>query len=43
MVVASLFDKHPVAFALVCALVAVGFGIGYTVWLLGRPAGSQTV
>src|SRR5437868_3646808 len=41
MVVASLFDKHPVAFALVCALVAVGFGIGFTVWLLGRPAGSE--
>src|SRR5437868_14617724 len=41
MVVASLFDKHPVAFALACALVAVAFGIGYTVWLLGRPAGSE--
>jgi K(+)-stimulated pyrophosphate-energized sodium pump len=41
MVVASLFDKHPVAFALVCALVAVAFGIGFTVWLLGRPAGSE--
>src|ERR671934_106891 len=41
MVVASLFDKHPIAFALVCALVAVGFGIGFTVWLLGRPAGSE--
>src|ERR687883_418523 len=41
MVVASLFDKHPIAFALVCALVAVAFGIGFTVWLLGRPAGSE--
>src|SRR5919205_1588979 len=41
MVVASLFDKHPVAFALACALVAVAFGIGFTVWLLGRPAGSE--
>src|SRR5438874_3097582 len=41
MVVASLFDKHPIAFALVCALVAVAFGIGYTVWLLGRPAGNE--
>src|SRR5216117_946241 len=41
MVVASLFDKHPIAFALVCALVAVAFGIGFTVWLLGRPAGNE--
>src|SRR2546423_2235625 len=41
MVVASLFDKHPVGFALVCALVAVAYGIGLTVWLLGRPAGNE--
>src|SRR5438067_2042476 len=41
MVVASLFDKHPIGFALVCAAVAVAYGIGLTVWLLGRPAGSE--
>src|SRR5436853_2311673 len=41
MVLGSFFSSHPVGFALVCALVAVGFGIGYTVWLLGRPAGSE--
>src|SRR5207237_1765908 len=36
-----LFDKHPIAFALACALVAVAYGIRRTVWLLGRPAGSE--
>src|SRR5213593_110252 len=41
MVVASLFNKHPIAFALACALVAVAFGVGFTVWLLGRPAGNE--
>ncbi|TMM26103.1 MAG: sodium-translocating pyrophosphatase [Actinobacteria bacterium] len=28
-------------FALLCAGVAIGFGIGLTVWVLGRPAGSE--
>src|SRR5881398_1597676 len=37
----SFFSSHPVGFALVCALVAVAYGIGLTVWLLGRPAGSE--
>src|SRR3989475_2096982 len=37
----SFFGSHPVAFALVCALVAVAYGIGLTVWLLGRPAGNE--
>src|SRR5438046_1786062 len=41
MVVASLFDKHPVAFALVCAVVAVAYGVGLTIWLLGRPDGNE--
>src|SRR5437588_523348 len=41
MVVASLFDKHPIGFALACAAVAVAYGIGLTVWLLGRTAGSE--
>src|SRR5437016_5317087 len=40
MVVASLFDKHPVGFALACALVAVAYGIGLTVWVLRQPAGT---
>jgi K(+)-stimulated pyrophosphate-energized sodium pump len=30
-----------VLFALVCAGVAIGFGIGLTVWVLGRPAGNE--
>src|SRR5436190_161278 len=37
----SFFSSHPVAFALACALVAVAFGIGFTVWLLGQPAGNE--
>src|SRR6184192_3485743 len=37
----SFFSSHPIAFALVCALVAIAYGIGLTVWLLGRPAGSE--
>src|SRR5207244_2676511 len=32
---------HTVLFALLCAGVAIGFGIGLTVWVLGRPAGSE--
>jgi len=30
-----------VLFALVCAAVAVGYGIGLTVWVLGRPTGNE--
>src|SRR5919202_5235121 len=37
----SLFSSHPVAFALVCAVVAILYGIGLTIWLLGRPAGNE--
>src|ERR671938_670405 len=37
----SFFKEHPVLFALVCAAVAVAYGIGLTVWLLGRPQGSE--
>ncbi len=37
----SFFKDHPVLFALVCAGVAVAYGIGLTIWLLGRPAGSE--
>src|SRR5438105_12385630 len=28
-------------FALLCAVVAIGSGIGLTVWVLGQPAGSE--
>src|SRR3989440_12925299 len=37
----SFFGSHPVGFALVCALVAVAYGIGLTVWLLRQPAGNE--
>ena len=41
MIVGSFFNDHPVLFALVCAAVAVAYGIGLTVWLLGRPDGND--
>ncbi|MDQ2984511.1 MAG: sodium-translocating pyrophosphatase [Actinomycetota bacterium] len=37
----DFFHDHPVLFALVCAGVAVAYGIGLTVWVLRRPAGSE--
>src|SRR2546430_7502061 len=37
----SFFGSHPVGFALVCAVVAVAYGIGLTIWLLGQPAGTE--
>src|SRR5947207_6348094 len=37
----SFFSSHPIAFALVCALVAVAYGIGLTVWLLRQPTGNE--
>src|SRR5213083_505115 len=41
MPVASFFNDHAVLFALVCAGVAIAYGIGLTVWLLRQPAGSE--
>ncbi|MBD0349478.1 MAG: sodium/proton-translocating pyrophosphatase, partial [Thermoleophilia bacterium] len=38
---AVFFNDHAVLFALLCALAAVAYGIGLTVWLLSRPAGSE--
>src|SRR6476620_10887284 len=35
------FHDHPVLFALVCAFIAIGYGLALTVWLLGLPAGSE--
>src|SRR5437899_7197246 len=35
------FNDHPVLFALVCAGVAISYGIGLTIWLLRRPTGSE--
>src|SRR6202008_4836309 len=32
---------HPVLFALICAGVAIAYGIGLTVWLLRQPEGNE--
>jgi K(+)-stimulated pyrophosphate-energized sodium pump len=37
----DFFNDHAVAFALVSAGIAIAFGIGFTVWLLQQPAGSE--
>ena len=37
----DFFNEDAVAFALVCAGVAVGFGLYFTWWLLKQPAGSE--
>src|SRR3989441_1145705 len=37
----SWFMDHAVLFALVCAGVAVAYGIGLTVWLLKQPPGNE--
>ena len=37
----DFFSDHAVLFALVCSGVAIAYGIVLTVWLLGRPAGSE--
>src|SRR3954465_15283369 len=35
------FSEHPVLFALICAIIGVGYGLYLTIWLLARPAGSE--
>jgi len=37
----DFFSDHAVLFALVCAGVAIAYGIGLTFWLLRQPAGSE--
>jgi K(+)-stimulated pyrophosphate-energized sodium pump len=37
----SFFRDHAVLFALLCGLLAVGYGIGLTIWLLQLPAGNE--
>jgi K(+)-stimulated pyrophosphate-energized sodium pump len=37
----EFFNDHAVAFALVCAGIAIAFGIGLTAWLLRQPAGNE--
>jgi K(+)-stimulated pyrophosphate-energized sodium pump len=37
----SWFSHHAVLFALICAAAAVAYGLWLTIWLLGRPAGTE--
>ena len=37
----NFFKDHAVLFALICAGVGVAYGIGLTIWLLRRPAGTE--
>src|SRR5438045_3912810 len=37
----NFFTDHPVLFALVCAGVAIAYGIGLTYWLLQQPEGNE--
>src|SRR5437762_2667815 len=37
----SWFMHHATLFALLCAAAAVAYGLWLTVWLLGRPAGTE--
>jgi K(+)-stimulated pyrophosphate-energized sodium pump len=37
----NFFKDHAVLFALVCAGVGIGYGIGLTIWVLRRPAGTE--
>jgi K(+)-stimulated pyrophosphate-energized sodium pump len=41
VIVGSFFNVHPVLFALICAGIAVAYGIGLTVWLLQQPEGNE--
>ncbi len=37
----NFFTDHPVLFALVCAGVAIAYGIGLTYWVLKQPSGNE--
>ncbi len=37
----NFFNDHAVAFALVCALLAIVWGVGLIYWLLKQPAGNE--
>src|SRR5438874_10384044 len=41
LLVASFFNDHAVLFGLICAGVAVAYGLGLTYWLLKQPAGTE--
>jgi K(+)-stimulated pyrophosphate-energized sodium pump len=37
----GFFHHHTVLFALVCSAIAIAFGVGLAVWVIGRPPGSE--
>src|SRR6266516_4000956 len=37
----DFFHDHAVLFALICALIAIAYGIGLALWVLRQPAGSE--
>jgi K(+)-stimulated pyrophosphate-energized sodium pump len=37
----GFFHHHTVLFALLCSGVAITFGIGLSIWVLGQPAGNE--
>src|SRR5690348_13181355 len=37
----NFFTDHSVLFALICALIAIAYGIGLTYWLLKQPTGNE--
>jgi len=41
VIVGSFFNDHAVLFALICAGVAIAYGIALTLWLLRQPAGNE--
>jgi K(+)-stimulated pyrophosphate-energized sodium pump len=41
VIVGSFFNVHAVLFALICAGVAIAYGIGLTVWVLRQPDGNE--
>jgi len=41
LLVASFFNDHAVLFGLICAGVAVAYGLGLTYWLLQQPDGTE--
>src|SRR3982751_3379272 len=41
MLVAGFFNENPVIFALICAAVAIAYGLALTLWLLRQPEGNE--
>jgi len=41
LIVGSFFNDHAVLFALVCAGVAIAYGVALTAWVLAQPEGNE--